>query len=193
MTGESVAELLSQSIADLRALRDSWGSMRGGWRGARKDAVQLLAHRRLLVDTTIATQSGTQVVMRTRLRLSGDAQTDILRAWLNATPAETIEQTARTHFRSVADAAGGWAAAMGLQRGVTRMTILVGLLGSVVSTFWAFVHSAPNQWLHIVLTHWWVLSGFALALLATLTRWILRLRIRAVFRSGLTTSGPARP
>jgi hypothetical protein len=186
-----MVELLSQSIADLRALRDSWGSVRGGWRGARQDAEQLLAHRRLLVDTSAMTQIGAQVVMRTRLRLSGDVQTEILRAWLVAAPAEAVEETVREHFRSVAVAAGGWGAALGLQRIVTRMTIVVGSLGSAASTLWASLHSAPHEWLNIVLTHWWLLSGFALALLGGLARWALRLRLRAIFRRGLSAPSTA--
>ena len=182
--------LLSQTIADLRALHDSWGSMRGGWRGARLDATQLLAHRRLLVDTTEMTQTGTQVVLRTHLHLSGDAQTDILRSWLNRTSAEAAEQTARAHFQSVAIAAGGWSAALGLQRIATRLTILVGSLGSAVSTFWTLLQTTPAEWLHIAATHWWLLSGFAFALLGALARWLLRLRLRAMFRSGLTAPPP---
>jgi hypothetical protein len=182
-----MAKLLSESIADLRALRDSWGSVRGGWRGAGRDAAQLLFHRRLLVDTTVMTQSGTQIVIRTQLRLSGDAQTDVLRAWLDTTSVEKVQETAQAHFRSVATAAGGWAAALGLQRIVTRLTILGGSLGSALPTTLTLLHTAPEQWLHVVLTHWGLLSGFAFALLGVLARWILRLRLRAIFRRGLST------
>lgn len=180
--------LLSQSIADLRALRDSWGSVRGGWRGARRDAAQLLAHRRLLIQTTAMTPTGTQVVLRTRLRLSGDTQTDILRVWLSVTPAEAMEQTAQAHFQSVAAAAKGWSAALGLQRLIARLAIVAGSLGSAVATLWSLVQTPPAQWPHVALTHWWLFSGFGLALLGVLARWILRLRLRASFRRGLTPS-----
>jgi hypothetical protein len=183
-----MAKLLSQSIADLRALRDSWGSVRGGWRGARQDAAQLLLHRRLLVDTTVMTQNGTQTVMRTQLRLSGDAQTDVLRAWLSTTSVEKVEETAQAHFRSLAMAAGGWAAALGLQRVFTRLAILAGSLVAALPTTWTLLHTAPEQWLHAALSHWGLLSGFPLVLLGVLVRWILRLRLRAIFRRGLSTA-----
>jgi hypothetical protein len=181
-----MANLLSQSAADLRALRSSWGSVRGGWRGARRDAAQLLAHRQLCVDTTAIMQAGEKVVMRTRLRLSGDVQTDILRAWLNAASAEAVEETTREHFKSVAMAAGGWGATLGMHRVVTRMTILAGSLWSAGSTVWTILHSSTSQWLHLALAHWWLMSGFAFALLGLLVQWILRLRLRAIFRRGLT-------
>jgi hypothetical protein len=179
---------LSQINSDLRSLRDSWRSVRGGWRGARQDAAQLVAHRRLLVDTTVITLTGTQVVMRTRLRLSGDVQTDILRGWLNTASAATIEQMTRDHFRSVAAAAAGWGAVMSAQRLGTRLTILIGSVGSVASTILTLLQNAPNHWLDIILMRWWLLSGFGLALLGAVVRWVLRLWLRARFRHGLTAA-----
>lgn len=192
MTGRSGRlRVLSQSVADFHALRDSWGSVRGGWRGAWRDAAQLLAHRRLLVQTTAETPTGTHIVLRTRLRLSGDTQTDILRGWLRVTSAEVVEHTAQTHFQSVAVAAGGWAAVMGLQRLLTRLTFLAGSLFSLfsaVSACRSLLHTPLAQVLQVALTEGGLWLGFALMLLGVPARWILQRRLRAIFRRGLTPS-----
>jgi hypothetical protein len=77
-----------------------------------------------------------------------------------------------------------------MQRIATRTTILTGSLGSAGSTAWTFLDSAPQEWLHLMLTHLWLLSGFFFALLGLLAQLILRLRLRALFRSGLTLHRP---
>jgi hypothetical protein len=61
---------LASLIADINALVAAWSSVRGGWQAAWRDAAQLLAHRRVLVDTLAQTSEGTQVVLRTRVRLN---------------------------------------------------------------------------------------------------------------------------
>jgi hypothetical protein len=43
--------------------------------------------------------------------------------------------------------------------------IVAGSLCSGVSTIWTLLHSARYQWLNIVLAHWWLLPGFAFALI----------------------------
>ncbi len=45
---------------------------------------------------------------------------------------------------------------------------------------------SPAQWLHLALTHWWLMSGLVFALLGLLAQRILHLRLRAIFRRGLT-------
>jgi hypothetical protein len=178
------------SIADIAALRASWGSVRGGWRAARQDAKQLLAHRRVLVDTQAMTPNGMQVVLRSRLRLSGDVETDILRAWLDATTPETVAASASEHFQAVAAAMGGWAAALGMERLATRLTIAIGSIAGAAATIRTVLASEPALLLHAVLTDWRLLAGFAFASLGVLIRWTLRWRLRSIFRGGLraTTS-----
>jgi hypothetical protein len=63
--------------ADVAALRASWQTVRGGWAAAVDDARQLIVRRRVLVQT----KAGQQLVLCTRLRLIGDTQTDVSRAW----------------------------------------------------------------------------------------------------------------
>jgi hypothetical protein len=69
--------------------------------------MQFIEHRRLQVDTEAQTSNGSCVVLRTRVRLTGDVQTDILRCWLDGTPRQSVEELANRHFRAVADATGG--------------------------------------------------------------------------------------
>jgi hypothetical protein len=178
------------SIADIAALRASWGSVRGGWRAARQDAAQLLAHRRILVDTQAMTPGGMRVVLRTRLRLSGDVETDILRAWLDATTPEVVGALSSEHFQAVAAAIGGWAAALGMQRLATRLTIAIGSVAGGAATLRTLLTSEPALLLHAVLADWYLLAGFAFASLGVLIRGTLRWRLRAIFRIGLraTTS-----
>ncbi len=176
---------IAPSIADIKALRASWNSVRGGWGAARSDARQLIAHRRIMVDTPAMTGDGMQTVLRTRLRLSGDTQTDILRAWIDTAPPAIVEATAQTHFQSVTAAMGGFAAALGMERLATRFVMLVGTIATAAPTILRLLRSDPALWLHILLTQWWLWSGLAFALLALMMRWLLRWRLRARFRSGL--------
>ncbi len=178
--------MLADCIADIQALRDSWGTVRGGWRAARRDAEQLIARRRVLVETRAMTPDGTQVVLSTRLRISGDTQTDILRVWFNKTKPELVDRTAQAHFQSVAEAMGGFAAALGMERLTTRFAILAGTVWSAAATIRALLEAEPASWLHIMLTQWWLMSGIGLASFGVLARSVLRWRLRANFRSGLT-------
>jgi len=181
-----MAAWLSASIADIQVLRASWTTVRGGWGAARSDAAQLLTHRRVMVDTSAMTRDGMQTVLRTRLRLSGDTQTDVLRVWIDSATSDIVERTARGHFQSVAVAMGGFAAALGMERLATRLVMLVGSVASAVATILTLLATEPALWLHTMLTHWLLLSGWVLALIGVAVRWILRLRLRAKFRGGLT-------
>jgi hypothetical protein len=184
-----VTGLLADSIADIRALRDSWGTVRGGWRAARRDAEQLIAHRQVLVATQAMTPDGMQVVLCTRLRLSGDTQTDILRIWFYKTKPELVDKTVQAHFQSVAEATGGFAAALGMERLTTRFAILAGTVWSAAATIRTLLEAEPASWLHIMLTQGWLMSGIAFASFGVLARWVLRWRLRARFRGGLTGRG----
>ncbi len=138
-----------------------------------------------MVDTTAMTGDGIQTVIRTRLRLSGDTQTDILRAWIDTAPLAIVEATAQTHFQSVAAAMGGFAAALSMERLATRLAMLAGSIGTAAPTIIRLLRADPALWLHILLTQWWLWSGLAFALLAMIARLLLRWRLRARFGRGL--------
>ncbi len=172
-------------MADIRALRASWATARSGWAAARGDARQLLAHRRIMIATQATAGGVAQTVLRTRIRLIGDTQTDILRTWIMQTPPELVERTAAAHFQSVAVAMSGFGTALALQRVFNRLAVLAGGLIGAIPTLRTLLTADRAQWLHLLLSQWWVLGGFGFALLALMVRQVLRWRLRALFRHGL--------
>jgi hypothetical protein len=174
-------------IDDIRVQCESWQSARGGWRAARDDARQLLEHRRVQVDTSATLAGQSRVVLRTRLRLTGDTETDILRGWLDTATPDQIQAATQAHFASVAAAMSGFTAALGLERLVTRLLVLIGTIGSAIAAVLTLLQADMTTWLHILFAHWWLLSGAALAPLGVLARWLLRWRLRVIFRRGLAT------
>jgi hypothetical protein len=171
---------------DIAALRTSWRSVRGGWRAALEDAEQLIAHRRIMVDTQAMLPGGMRVVLRTRIRLSGDTETDILRAWLNATASDAVAALASTHFLAVAAATNGLAAAVGMERLVTRFMIAMGTAGGAGTTIWAMLTTKLALLIPTLLTMWALLVPVALAMAGVLVKLILRRRLREMFRRGLS-------
>jgi hypothetical protein len=181
----------AESTADIAALRTTWGSVRGGWRAARQDAAQLLAHRRIMIDTQAALSDGMQVVLRTRLRLSGDTETDILRRWLDAATPDAVAKLACAHFKSVTAATGGLAAAVGMQRLLTRFMIVAGTAVGAATTIWTLLTTQPALLIPTLLTMPALYVPVALALAGALLKLILRWRLHGMFRRGLSAS-PAR-
>jgi hypothetical protein len=177
---------LATSAADVKALRDSWGSARGGWRAARRDAAELLAHRRISVDTQAMTPGGMQVVLRTRVRLSGDTETDILRPWRDTVAPAAMDAVVTAHFQSVAAATAGFAAAVGIERLVVRAAVLAGSVASLVVTAWHLWQTEPSWLIEALLRDRTLLTALALLLSGVLLRVILRWRLRAIFRRGLS-------
>ena len=173
---------LAAILADIGALRSHWSSVRGGWMAARRDAVELVKYRRLRVDTSAMTPDGMAVVLRTRLRLIGDAQTDVLRQWLATATPRSIEQTSAAHFQSVAAALDGWNVARAMERLAARSAWLIGGGYSV----FVLLRTPAADLLHALWANWHLWAGLALPAIAALTRRVLRWRLRALFRRGLT-------
>src|SRR5271166_624913 len=170
---------------DIAALRASWGSVRGGWRASRQDAAQLLAHRRIMVDTLAMPPDGMHVVLRTRVRLSGDTETDILRGWLDATASEAVAALASAHFQAVA-ATGGLAVAVNMERLAARAALVGGSVGAAAATIWTMLTTESALLIPALLTSWSLLTPVAFALAGVLVRPIMRRRLRGVFRRGLS-------
>jgi hypothetical protein len=167
---------------DVATLRASWG----GWRAAWQDARQLIRHRRVLVDTSVMTPAGAQVVLRTRLRLIGDTQTDILRGWLDAAASKDLDDTVRTHFETVAAAMHGWAAMRAMERVLILSAWCIGLLFGAATTVQKFMALPISDAVLAVFTRWHLWAGLAPAVLGHLIRWLLRLRLRAVFHHAIS-------
>ena len=184
-------EWFAEIKTDIAALRASWGSVRGGWRAARQDAAQLLAHRRIMVDTPALLPDGMHVVLRTRMRLSGDTETDILRGWLDATASDAVTALASAHFQAVAAATGGLAAAVGMERLVTRFMVVAGTVVGAGTTIWTLLTTPLSLLIPALLTRWALLVPVALAIAGFLAKLILRWRLRGMFRRGLSAR-PAR-
>jgi hypothetical protein len=182
---------LAAGVADIKALRQSWGSVRGGWRAARRDAAELLAHRRILVDTQAMMPGGMRVVLRTRVRLNGDTETDILRGWLEAAAPTALEALANAHFCAVVAAIGGFASAVAMERLVVRAVVLAASVVSAVAAIWTLLQTEPSRLIEALLSDWGLLAALVLALAGGPVRVILRWRLRAIFRRGLSGS-PAR-
>ena len=174
---------LAAIVSDVVALRTHWSGVRGGWRAARRDAEELVKYRRLLVDTSAMTPDGMAVVLRTRLRIIGDTQTDILRRWLATATPEAVERTSKTHFQAVAAALGGWNAARAMERVVIR-------LGWVIGGGWSasVLLRTPTSDLRHVLWNWHLLAGIAAPVVLGLARQVMRWRLRALFHRGLAAS-----
>jgi hypothetical protein len=173
-------------VSDFKALAAAWNSIRGGWRGAWRDTVQLLARRRILVDTHAQTRNGMRVVLRTRVRLTGDVQTDILRCWLYDTPGPSIEALSKTHFQFVADAARGWSAVSAIVRLGSQVIVASGAIVGIPSAVRSSRQAGWESLVPALLTNWWVVSGIAAAALGFLVRRVVRVWLRKKFRGGLS-------
>jgi hypothetical protein len=123
---------------------------------------------------------GVRIVLGTRLRLSGETETDIFRCWIVGATGEDVETLAKAHFQVVA-AAAGWAAALGMVRLVRQFTFAVGSVTSAIAVIRPPLPFQPGQLIYALRADRAVLYGLALALLGILISRILRLRLRAIF------------
>jgi hypothetical protein len=128
---------------------------------------------------------------RTRLRLTGDTETDILRGWLDATASDAVAALASAHFQAVAAATGGLAAAVGMERLVTRFMVAAGTAFGAGTTIWTLLTTQLALLIPVLLTRWALVVPVALALAGVLVKQILRWRLRGTFRHGLSPP-PAR-
>jgi hypothetical protein len=173
-------------IADFNALAAASSSVRGGWQGAWRNTMQFLAHRQVLVDTQGQTWNGIRVVLRTRVRLTGDVQTDILRCWIDGSPRPLVEALAKAHFQSVADAVHGWSAARAMIRLGSQLIVALGVFAGIPSTVRTAFEAGSESLVPAVLANWGVLFGVASAAVGLMLRWVLRLWLRWKFRGGLS-------
>ena len=139
-----------------------------------------------MVDTQAMLPDRMCVVLRTRVRLNGDTETDILRAWLNATTSDAVAGLASTHFLAVAAATNGLAAAVGMERLATRFVIAVGTAGGAATTIWTLLTTAPALMISVLLSSWSLRATVAFAIAGVLVKVILRRRLRGMFRRGMS-------
>jgi hypothetical protein len=185
------------TIADVKILLTAWRSAPGGWRRAWRDAAAMMTHRQVLVETT----DSATIVLRTRVRLNGDVQTEILQRWLEGTPRDAIEGLTRRHFQSVGEAMRGWPAIRAMVRLGTQLLATVGAFAGLGSAIATWLRMGWSELLAALLADWWTLSGIALMALAPVLRWAVRVWLRRKLRNGLFgvdrkapgAGSPARP
>ena len=156
---------------------------------ARRCAMELAERRSILVQTEVATDGGKQVVLRTRIRIIGDTQTDVLGSWMHRANPDSAQATIHAHFHAVAARAGDLSSLRTLGH-----AIQVGSwLGLAVLALQPVLPVLETQdWTHLlpmVLEHWhWPLAGIVLPLVHWVARWVLRRRLRGAFSRGLTSA-----
>ena len=164
---------LHSVVADAKAVVEAWRLGGTAWVTAWRGLSHLLVRRQLVIATEAVLAGAAQPVLRTRLRLSGDSETEILRGWLEATPATEIAALAETHFRAVAVATASPALAAAAKLGARAIVVLGTAAGLA-----AFISDA--------ISHGWAALGPALlanwGLLLSLTATGLGFVLRRVFR-----------
>ena len=168
-------------IANLKAAAEGWSTVRGGWRSAWRDAGELIAHRRVMVET----RDGVRLVLRSRMRLNGDVQTEILRSWVESAPRPAIEALAKAHFRSLAAAAGGWRVVDALCSLASQLAVLIGAVLWFASVVRAAFETGWGSLLPLLLANRWSISGLVIAALGMLFRSALRIWVRWQLRRTL--------
>ena len=168
-------------LADVEILLAAWRSAPGGWRRAWRDAVTIMTRRQVLVETT----DGPAIVLRTRLRLDGDVETEILRRWLEATPRDAVESLTRRHFQAVRDAMRGWPAIRAMVRLGTRLLVTLGAVAGLFSAIETWLQVGWSSLLSALLADWWTLSSIAVMVLAPVLRWAVRVWLRRKLQYGL--------
>jgi hypothetical protein len=168
-------------VADARAVRDAWRLGGAAWVTAWRNLSHLLVRRQLVIATEAVVAGAVQPVLRTRLRLSGDSETEILRGWLQATPATEIAALAETHFRAVAVATASPAFVAAAKLG-GRVIAALGTAGGLA----VFVADAIRHgWAALgpaLLANWGLLSSLAVAGLGFVLRHAFRFWLRRKLR-----------
>lgn len=169
---------------DWRRITASIGTLRGGWRATWRHAREFAASRRIVVHSLSPSDGGPQLVLRTRVRLNGDVQTDVLASWLRSTPDATVQALTAAHFREVAAATASWPALAALARLGSKLLVVVTVAMWAVS---AIQHGASGWRMLAVslLADWRVWFGLVTATVGVTLRVALRLWLRCHFRCGL--------
>jgi hypothetical protein len=151
--------------------------------------MELAERRSILVQTEVATEGGNQLVLRTRIRIIGDTQTDVLRLWMQRANPDTAQATIHAHFKAVAARTGDLGSLRTLARAVHACSWL-GLAALTVKPVWPVLET--QDWTNLlptVLEHWpWPLAGIVLPVMHRVGGWVLRRRLLGAFSRGLTSA-----
>ncbi|MGH7068166.1 MAG: hypothetical protein ACREFO_16160 [Acetobacteraceae bacterium] len=154
--------------------RDRLATGAAAWR----NTANLVRHRQLIVPT----RSGAEVVLLTRVRLTGETETCVLRSWLDGTTAGDVETKAKQHFETVAAAVGASSAALGLVRFASLFAGIGGAIAAAVQAIRGLLAHGPASLPQIAATNGPLLAGLAFLLIGLALRPILRRWLRALIR-----------
>ena len=169
---------------DWRRITASIGTLRGGWRATWRHAREFAASRRIVVHSLSPSDGGPQLVLRTRVRLNGDVQTDILASWLLSTPQTAVQALTAAHFREVAAATASWPALAALANLSSKLFVVVSI------TMWTIsgIQHGIGEWRVLaasLVTDWRVWFGLVTVTCSLVLRMALRFWFRRHFRRGL--------
>jgi len=184
MSTDDGAWPLASLRQDWRRIIASIGTLRGGWQAAWHHAREFAASRRIVVHSLSPSDGGPQLVLRTRVRLNGDVQTDVLASWLRSTPDATVQALTAAHFREVAAATASWPASTALARLGSKLLVVVAVAMWVVPA----IHHGASGWRMLaasLLADWRVWFGLVTATVGVALRVVLRFWLRHQFRRGL--------
>jgi len=177
---------LQRIAADVRAVAAAWSARGGNAPNAAENLSTLLTRRQLVIDTSGPVGDRTDIVLRTRLRLSGDSETDILRAWIQATPSADVETLCTAHFRSVAATTSLTPVIGAVIRLATDLAILMGTVGGIVAIVRGFLREGWGALGPALLANWGLAAGIILAVTGPALRMLLRTWLRQKLRALLT-------
>ncbi|HEU0216896.1 MAG TPA: hypothetical protein VFQ90_09550 [Stellaceae bacterium] len=176
---------LQRTTADVRAVAAAWSARGSDAPNAATNLSTLLIRRQLVIDTSGPVGDRTDIVLRTRLRLSGDSETDILRDWLQTTPSADVETLCTAHFRSVAATTSLTPVIGAVIRLATDLAILMGTVGGIVAIVRDLLREGWRALGPALLANWGLAAGVILAMtgmaLRILLRTWLRQKLRALF------------
>ncbi len=186
---------LASLARDVSTLRDAWGSLRRGGSALWADARQLVEERAVQVQTTALAPgpgwAADTTVLRTRLRLNGDAETEVCRPWLRDAPADRVQALVAAHFASVEMAVQGWAAIRALASLVSRLAVLAGATWTLLRLGWSGWSGGVAALPEAIAAEPLLVAGLVLALAGLVLGQGLRRYARHRFRLALARWRPA--
>jgi hypothetical protein len=177
---------LQRIAADARAVAAAWSARGSNAPNATKNLSTLLIQRRLVIDTSGPVGGRTEIVLRTRLRLSGDSETDILRDWLQTTPSTDVETLSAAHFRSVAATTSLSPVIGAAVRLITDLAIMMGTVGGIVAMVRELLREGWRVLGPALLANWGLAAGVILTTTGVALRILLRTWLRQKLRALLS-------
>ena len=169
---------------DCRSIAAAFAANRDGRLGFWRHARELAHARRIMIHSLSSPARGSQLVLRTRVRLNGDVQTDILASWANAVPQAEAQDLIAAHFRGVAAATLGWPAVTAMARLGSKLLLVAGIAAWALSLRHAWL-AGGRALLDALLSDGAFWFGVITLGIGTLLRTALRLWFRRRFRHGL--------